>query len=284
MRGARTSLVCAAGCLGVALSAFGASAAFAAPVVDENFKPFVNCPIENKAVQNCIVATTTSGEFKMGSKTISIEQPVVLQGAFSNAGGTQELVGPSNGAPIMVAPPMKVPGGLTGIEGIGPEVTATTELVGPVFINEGHQSSGVGAAVILPLRAKLDDHLLLGSECFVGSAGDPILLQLTTGKTSPPPPNTPITGNPGKGGIVDNIVSLTGVSLVDNSFGAPGASGCGPLPLLVDPLVDIVAGLPSPSGTNTAILNGSVLLTGTKAVKKSHVIKKPKKGKAAKTR
>ncbi len=135
--------------------------------------------------------------------------------------------------------------------------------------------------MILPLRVKLDNSVL-GKECFIGSGAEPILLQVTTGTTSPPPPNTPITGNKGKLSLLEEIDELNGVSLVDNSFAAPGVNGCGEsLAPVLDPVVDLSAGLPSASGHNTAILNGSVLLTTTKAVKKSHVIKKPKKAKGA---
>ncbi len=278
MRTTRSSVALFGVSLGlVAFGGMTASQAFGAAVVDENYAPFVNCPVKDKAVQLCIVATTTSGEFVMGSKTIKIESPVILQGAVSNNGGNQELVAPTSG-PILQAAPMKVPGGLTGIEGVGEEVTATTELVGPVFLNIGNQATGNGTAVILPIRAKLNNSVL-GKECFVGSAAEPILLQLTTGTTAPPPPNTPITGSVGTVRFYDGAIDeLAGVSLVNNSFAAPGATGCGEsLSAVLDPVVNASAGLPASSGHNTAILNGSVLLTSTKAVRKSHVIKKPKK-------
>lgn len=264
----------------LALALAGAPSAAAAPVVDENYKPFANCPVNDKAVDLCIVATTTSGEFAMGSKTVHIESPVVLEGGISNNGGTQELVPPTSGH-TLESPPMKVPGGLVGVEGVGEEVTATTELVGPVFVNVGAQSSGEGTAVILPLRAKLNN-AALGEECFIGSAAEPILLHLTTGTTSPPPPNTPITGSKGKATDHDEIITLSGSSLVDNSFAAPGVNGCGgSLAPVLDPVVDLSAGLPSASGHNTAVLNGTVMLAGKKFVKKAHVIKKPKKAKRA---
>ncbi len=273
--------VATVGALAIGVVGATASAASAAAPVNENYLPFKNCPIENKAVKLCLVATTTSGEFKMGSKTVTIEHPVVLQGGLTGNEGNLELVQPTNGTPAMQAPAMKVPGGLTGIEGIGEEVTATTESTGPIIINIGHQATGNGTAVILPLRAKLDNSVL-GKECFIGSAAEPILLQLTTGTTSPPPPNTPITGNKGTVKVLEEIDEASGVSLVDNSFAAPGVNGCGEsLSPVLDPVVDLSAGLPSSSGHNTAVLNGSVLITSSKAVKRSHVIKKPKKAKGA---
>jgi hypothetical protein len=37
----------------------------------------------------------------------------------------------------------------------------------------------------------------LGSECYVGSNSSPVVLNLTTGTTSPPAPNKPIKGTVG---------------------------------------------------------------------------------------
>jgi hypothetical protein len=265
-------------CSGLAVAA----QASAKPVVDENYKPFVNCPIGVKKLEACIVATTTSGEFKLGSKTVKIETPVLLQGGLlpppkNTPEIDRELIPPTNGAPVLVAAPMKVPGGLTGIEGVGEEVTASTELVGPVIINESNQVEEKGIAVKLPIRVKLNNGLL-GEECLVGSAAEPITLNLTTGATSPPAPNKSIHGSKGTLSVNDNIATFSGLSLVDNSFAAPGAKGCGGLLELVEnELVDTVAGLPSAAGSNTAILNGTVQEGFTKEVKKSHVIPKAKK-------
>ena len=261
----------------------GATQASAKPVVDENYLPFIHCPIGVKKLEVCVVATTTSGEFHLGSKTVKIESPVTLQGGLlfppkNTPEDTRTLLPPTDGAPELIAAPMKVPGGLTGIEGVGEEVTATTELVGPVEVNVANQVEEKGVAVKLPLRVKLNNSLL-GAECFVGSAAEPITLNLTTGATSPPGPNKSIHGGKGTLSVNDNIATFNGLSLVDNAFAAPGAKGCGgPLLELVDDLlVDTVAGLPAASGTNTAILNGSVSEGFAKLVKKSHVIPKMKK-------
>jgi hypothetical protein len=260
----------------------GAAQASAKRVVDENYAPFINCPISVKKLEACIVATTTSGEFKLGSKTVKIETPVLLQGGLlpppkNTPEIDRELIPPTDGAPVLVAAPMKVPGGLTGIEGVGEEVTATTELVGPVIINEANQVEEKGIAVHLPLRVKLNN-ATLGEECFVGSAAEPIMLALTTGATSPPSPNTSIHGSKGTLSVNDNIAEFSGLTLVDNSFSAPGANGCGgSLSALLDPVVNADSGLPAAAGSNTAILNGTVQEGFTKQVKKSHIIPKAKK-------
>lgn len=83
----------------------------------------------------------------------------------------------------------------------------------------------------------------VGSNCHVG----PINLSLITGTTSPPSPNSPITGTP-----YNTTNGL--VTLVDNSFSVPGASGCTTFPVNVNNQINSELGLPSPSGNNTAIL------------------------------
>lgn len=263
----------------VSLSLAGASAALAKTEPNPEFLPFVNCPIQNKAVRACIVSTVTSGEFTLGNKTVPVSKPIVLQGGLEE--GSTELIPPSSGEELSKTP-LPVPGGLVGLElGAPTEVTATTELAGPVQVDESKLADGNGVAVTLPIKVKLDNPVL-GAECYVGSAATPIVLKLTTGTTSPPPPNKPITGKPGT--LTTNpelsIFTITGSSLVDNSFSAPGAEGCGgALSAVVDEAVNLQVGLPAEAGKNTAVLNGTIQETFAKPLKKSKVIKKPKKEK-----
>jgi PKD repeat protein len=82
----------------------------------------------------------------------------------------------------------------------------------------------------------------LGSNCGIG----PFTLAMTTGTTNPPLPNEPISGVP--------YDEETGrATVVNNSFSVPGATNCGPLGAANGPL-NAALGVPSPSGTNTAIL------------------------------
>jgi hypothetical protein len=111
----------------------------------------------------------------------------------------------------------------------------------------------------MPVRVRLENPLL-GDGCYIGSASEPITLHLTTGTTSPPPPNQPITGEASgvhfTGGGA--ILFADHVAVVDNSFSVPVARGCGG-PLLasaIDPVVNGKIGLPSPAGKNSAILSG----------------------------
>jgi len=257
----------------------GASAALAKTEPNPEFLPFVNCPIQNKAVRACLVSTVTSGEFALGNKTVPITKPITLQGGLEE--GSTELIPPSNGETLSKTP-LPVPGGLVGLELGGPtEVTATTELAGPVQVDESKLATGNGVAVTLPIKVKLDNPVL-GSECYVGSAASPIVLHLTTGTTSPPAPNKPITGKPGTLTVNPEltIFTISGISLVDNSFSAPVASGCGgALSAVVDEAVNLQVGLPAEAGHNTAVLTGTTEETFAKPLKKSKVIKKPKKTK-----
>jgi hypothetical protein len=242
-----------------ALAVLGAPAPAVAGLQHE-FSVFSDCPVNTPGVTTCIVSTVTSGEFKLGSKTVPINKTVTLQGGVKGS----ELV-PAVDGNTLSKTPLVVPGGLLGIPLLGnlTEVTATAELAGTVSLNFSP------VEVTLPLKAKLDNPLLL-NECYVGSSSEPILPHLIEGTTNPPPPNKPITGSQGTPTIGGNgkIVTVNGTSLVDNAFSVPGANGCaGPLALVVDPAVDLQAGLPAAAGTNTAILNGSLAATGSEVVR-----------------
>jgi hypothetical protein len=112
----------------------------------------------------------------------------------------------------------------------------------------------------------------LGSNCYIGSNSKPVVIDFTTGETSPPPPNEPIHGSAGTPSIneAETLITLSGGSLVNNSFAAPGANGCGGLfSFLIDPFVNSIVGLPSPAGTNTAVLEGKLQTAVAEAVKAS---------------
>jgi hypothetical protein len=65
---------------------------------------------------------------------------------------------------------------------------------------------------------------------------------------------------------------------VDNSFSAPGATGCGgSLSLIVDLAVDADVGLPAAAGSNTAIMNGGLEQTTAEFAKQ--FLPKPKRKK-----
>jgi hypothetical protein len=269
-----------------------ASPAFATPKGE--YAVFAQCPVTLGT--GCIAAKTESGEFHVGNKTVPIEKTITLQGGFNeNEAGELVLVAAKDGNTLTKVP-QKVPGGLSGlvnctaIKGSGllekaerasceaifenglTGVNATTELAGPasaVHINLANLLTAEGTALTLPTKVHLENPLL-GSACYVGSNSSPIVLNLTTGKTSPPPPNKSISGNPGT--LTFNgegtIITVSKNSLVNNSFAAPATNGCGGIfEFLIGPIINSSLGVPSAAGHNTAILNGTLQQASSEAVK-----------------
>jgi hypothetical protein len=263
--GSRMRMLALATMVASALMALSAASSFAS-----EYSAFTQCPTSNPVVIDCIVAVTESGEFTIGNKTVPIKKAITLQGGLTlNAKEEIVMVAASNGETLSKTA-LTVPGGLIGIEGLGGEVTATAELAGPasnVVISNSAILTGEGTALSLPLKLKLGNPIL-GPICYGGSNSHPIVVNLTTGTTSPPKPNEPISGKPGTVGDVEGVLSLTNNSLVNNSFAAPGVEGCGfPIPYLLDPLVDLAMGVPAAEGHNTAILNGTIKIASAAEVK-----------------
>jgi hypothetical protein len=266
----------------------GGSAALATPTGD--YAPFADCPLSNSSLADCIVANTTSGEFTVGNTTVPINKTITLQGGII-AGEPDVFVGAADGN-TLTKTALTVPGGLLGIvapsswpgwlqaifnnfinEGLT-GVTATTELAGPasaIGISLLNLLDESGTALSLPVKVKLGN-AFLGNSCYIGSNSSPITLNLTSGTTSPPPPNNPITGSRGTLEFKDggNLIVDTGNSLVDNSYAAPAANGCGGIfSFLVDPAVDLKLGLPSAAGHNVAVLSGTTEIALASAVRAS---------------
>lgn len=280
--------------------AVAAVAALALPVAPAAAAPhhptgeyaqFNDCPLNNPAVTVCLFSESNGGFFTIGKKTVPLKNPVILQG------GQDEVLEPTkffpaednNSLPPVAQP---VPGGLLGIEAPSwwPQflkdlfnesinngftgVTATVELTSQTGV-QVHPLNLIfqeGTALSLPAKIKLSNPFL-GSSCYIGSNASPVTLAFTTGTTAPPPPNTPITGNPGTVSTnpSGNIITFSGGRLVNNSFAAPGANGCGGILFswAIDPFVNSIVGLPSPAGTNTAVLEGKIQVAAAGAVRAS---------------
>jgi hypothetical protein len=261
---------------------------FAAPALalkpTGDFVNFGDCPLNNPSVNQCIFAQTTSGQFSIGSTEVPITKTITLQGGliFIEEPRSETFVNAKDGNTLSKTP-QTVPGGLLKILAPAgwPEIlkiifnefinkgitglTATTELVGTPTLNRLALLFGSGTALSLPVRVHLENPFL-GSKCYVGSASKPVTVNLTSGTTSPPPPNKPISGSPGEieGKDEGALVIVKKNSLVDNAFSAPVAEGCGSQILfglftgIIDGAVDAQLGLPSAAGHNTAILNGQL--------------------------
>ncbi len=241
--------------------------------IQHEFAQFSDCPTENPAVVLCVVSTTTSGEFKIGSKTVPITKPVILQGGLT---ADSAVLVPAKDGNTLSKTALPVPGGIVGVELLPTltEVTATSELAGPVEVNVVNANSGQGVAAVLPMKVKLDNPVL-GASCYVGSNSEPLTPHLTTGTTEPPAGTAPIKGSPGEVVIHAHgqLFSIVNSSLVDNAFSAPGVNGCDePLSVLIDPLVDLQTGLPSAAGNNTAILTGTLAAASVTAIQAQEVL------------
>jgi hypothetical protein len=250
-----------------------------------DFANFGECPFGNPSVNQCIWAQTTSGQFSIGSTEVPITKPITLQGGliFIEEPRTETFVDAKTPANTLSKTPQNVPGGLLKIvaplswpevlqiifnEFISKGITgvnATTELVGTPTLNRINLLFRSGTALGLPSRVHLENSFL-GPKCYIGSSSKPVHVEFTTGVTSPPEPNLPIEGSVGEVEFKDEgaLTVIKKNSLVNNTFSAPTAEGCGEQILfgiftgIIDSAVNSELGLPSASGHNTAILNGSL--------------------------
>jgi hypothetical protein len=267
-----------------------ASPAFATPTGE--YAVFAQCPLSNEALKGCIYAKTEKGEFSVGSEKVPITNPIILQGGFTENEATEALTfqAAANGETLSKSA-QKVPGGLSGlvkcneisnfIERVACElvfengatgVNAITELAKPatsIGLNEANLLAEEGTALSLPVKVRLEN-AFLGSECYVGSNSSPIVINLTTGATSPPKGYKSIHGSKGVEEVNSEgtILTLAKNSLVNNTFAAPASNGCGGLfEFAIGYIVNSKLGLPAAEGKNTAILDGTLKQAGARRVR-----------------
>lgn len=268
----RSVLLFGAALLAAAVVAPAAHAATPLP----GYTQFKGCPsiAEKSKSLVCVRTEVTGGNLKMGNKNVPIEKPIVLIGGTD--GNLQNFVYNSDGG--LRPAKQKVPGGVIGLTGLtwlleffGSDALtlyAVTELAGTPDVNIFEEP------VELPIKAHLETPSgVLGKNCYIGSNSNPISLNLITGTTSPPGPNKPITGvEPTFDFNGETQISyLNNGTFVDNSFAAPGASGCtltlfGFIPISLNSIVNLQAGVPSPAGTNETKQNFNVQLTDSEIV------------------
>ena len=282
--------------LAIALGTLVLAASAGAEFTGE-LKRFESCPYKTPGVERCLNAVTTGGEVVLGDRKVPIVNPVTIQGGYTQRsyGGKEDafakLVAPTNG-PTLSKAAQPIPGGLVGI--VAPKdsppavkaalalllengltgVDATLELARPpseIRLSENHLAEALGVALKLPLRVHLENPFL-GNSCYVGSSSSPIWWELTSGESAPPGPGKPITGSAGEVEFLEGgkVLGLNGAVLVDKRWAAPAASGCGgPLSFLIDPLVNQAGGLPSPAGSNSALLKSTVHTTTSYTLEKA---------------
>ena len=292
MHGKRRGIAVATLMAAAAMLAFASGAS--AKLTGE-FTKFQFCPYTTTGVARCVYSVTDGGEVVLGSKKVPIVNPVTLQGGYAEPAeegpeeGFSKFFGATNGMTLSKAA-QPVPGGLLGL--LPPEssppvikalvkaatengltgVESTIELARPaseIKISELHLAEAFGVALVLPLKIHLENPVL-GSSCYVGSSESPVYWELTSGTTSPPGPNEPITGSTGTVNFLEGskIIELENAVLVDNAWAAPGASGCGGLlSSVMDPIINLASGLPAKAGTNSATLDNDISATTSFSLK-----------------
>lgn len=213
-----------------------------------------DCPTSAASVVRCIDFQSTRGTLQIGSLNVSIGTSLEVRGGLTDT-SPQTLV-PPTGTDGFFGTPITVPGGLTGL-GLPysqDSLTVTPELAGaPSSVTYDPGTLDLS----FPLKLKLTNRFLK-STCTIGSDAAPIEVNLITGTTSPPAPNTPITGAVGTTSFVPRAVLISGSTHVDNAFAASGASGCG-LGTIVDRLIDARFHVPSAAGRNTISVTDNIL-------------------------
>jgi hypothetical protein len=253
------------------------------------FAPYKYCPLATENLADCVLAESTSGKFTVGKRTVPIVKTITLQGGIKKVTG--EFVG-AEGAETLAKVALPVPGGLLNI--VAPEslpkwlqeifnnfinegitgVTATTELAAPanhIILDTENLLFETGTALSLPVKIKLGN-VFLGESCYVGSNAAPIVINFTSGTTPPLEGVEALKGSAGefKSNEAFTLITLAGGKLVNNSFAAPGAEGCGGiLSFLIDPAVNSALGLPAGVGHNQAILQGDLSTANANAVRAS---------------
>jgi hypothetical protein len=201
----------------------------------------------------CILIHITGGELQMGNSTqiITRDMTIPLADGTDAAGNSVLIPG------TMTSEPMPVLGGIF----LAPLANSVTQKDPNLQLHVKPELTGVAVdptgATLGFLSQKIRAiNPVFTNHCSIGTRGNPIVLDPTFGTTNPPPPATPISGSINSLEEIGNEIVIIG-TVVDNAFAAPGAAGCGPQGSLDQP-VDLVGGLPSPGGMNTAIFQVTV--------------------------
>jgi hypothetical protein len=283
----RTKALFAATMLVASLAALSVAAPAMATLTGE-FVHFKECQYNNPEVDGCLTGVTSSGYFTIGKRKVPIVNPVTLQGGFAEPEpNVEEFIGATKESETLTKAAQPVPGGLLDI--VAPEflnkeqkekfeeainkgptgVNATVELAAPakdIYLNETYLFIEEGPAFILPVKVHLENTAFLGSSCYIGSNSEPIDIELTTGTSGT------VKGKLGLPEIIEeeSMIRISYNSLVNQTFKAPGANGCGlfkGVEKIVDEAVNAELGLPSGSGKNTAVLEGTLYQSSAREVR-----------------
>jgi DNA-binding beta-propeller fold protein YncE len=225
---------------------------------------FFRCPVDDPAMLAtngdfntlglafCLGSNSTHGSITLGNITTTTGN-TNLQTGLIDANGMFTVIAAGSPAGSLVADPVQLD------TPVGP-VTAITESAGtPSNFNLIAGISTGTPIITVPVKIHLANNPTLGPNCFIGSEQDPILLN---------PQNNDLSNALSVGGFFsfdaangapdvtgpDGALLITGLVQGDDTFAVPGATGCGPGGSL-DGAVDVVAGVPSPSGSNHLVLD-----------------------------
>jgi hypothetical protein len=252
------------------------------------YAPFKECPLNQAAITDCVYSLSVGGKFAIGKRTVPIVKPLTLQGGFEGEEDRIQFYGAENGDTLSRSP-QPVPGGLVGVtaplwwprflqdwfnEEINNGVTAvkaTVELTGPsqgltdISLNTENLLYEDGVALGLPVKFRLENPLL-GGNCYLGWDTDPVLIEYTTATDG----TLKGSGGTSSSNRKFTMTTISGSELVNNSFSAPQAEGCGGIfSFFIDPLVDSIIGTPAGSGQNSATLESDLQVAAAETVKGS---------------
>jgi hypothetical protein len=228
-------------------------------VARATFPDFTGCTSTTLEGEACIDIQSRSGNLNIKGFNVPLHESLEIRGMLRATGPFEAVFVPPAGTNGFFSRPVLVPGGLLGIEWLpGNSVLAITELAGPASAININILTG---SITIPVKVRLEN-LLLGMECHIGTNSHPVVLNLITGTTSPPPPNTPITGVRGRMSPLpeERGVQVIGGVNVENSFAVPAATECGFGLGLINALVDLKLQLPSAAGNNSVELHNDVAL------------------------
>lgn len=219
------------------------------------FPNFGDCPRTQSIY--CVDIQSTTGSMTIKGFTVPIGDSLEIRGGLADDGAGGARFIPPRGTSGVFAKPIQVPGGILGIDlpiGLN-KVTATATLAGPP---EALRIDPGTFTLRMPMKLLLSNPLI-GPACRIGNDAAPAWVTLIVGTTSPPRPNSPISGAIGTpSSPAPGTVLIHGNTNVDNSFSIPGASYCGLGLGLFDQIINAKLKLPSAGGNNALIINNNL--------------------------
>ncbi|WP_019630061.1 hypothetical protein [Actinomadura atramentaria] len=249
----RVALPLAGAGVALAMAAGGAQAAPALPALNPDPMPssfdFSDCPALQDGYQaagsTCISVVITSGTFSVGNFDQQVTSPIRMTFA-SQFNKTTRKITPVFGK--LRADKMLIQSGLIFKYGL------TSVQAQPEYAGVFDQPTSTDFKIKIGLKIKLINPVL-GNNCYLGSNSNPITLNLSTGTTNPPAPNTPISGEAATVVLSQPPLAVRSAKHVDNAFSVPGANGCLFGLGVADWIVNEIAGTPAAAGKNTMIYN-----------------------------